>query len=430
MCPTKAGEPSCEERNTSQCELGLAKLIAGITLGDLEFDAAVAADCIAVAAKTLETCELPTSRNRPKSCETFLRDKATLGATCSTFGANLACGAGAGVCASEGGTCVALPKADEVCIVGRCADGLECDGGTCRPLQGEGKPCLGDDVCQAALVCREGTCKAPAAEGESCLMASQCAEGLGCFSGACAPAVAAGKGCNLDECGPDATCLETPGLKTCVAKAKAGEACVQFGDCEAGTDCDYAPMNPKCVPIPKLGEMCAIGYCAPGASCKDGMCVATPKVGEGCATGSSKPCVDGAGCVSGTCVAGAPAGQSCVGDEGACEQGSVCDYAKMPPQCLALGDVGAKCDNNDALCKAGLHCDAGKNACAMPVALGQPCSSPLACGAGGYCEFGPNGGVCTKLPSSAGEGCTYECGGGLRCVGPNGLCAKGACVIR
>ncbi|MBM4357284.1 MAG: hypothetical protein FJ096_04165 [Deltaproteobacteria bacterium] len=430
MCPAKAGEPSCEERNTAQCELGLAKLIAGITLGDLEFDATVAGECIEAAAATLASCELPTSRNRPKACEGFLRDKAALGATCSKFGPNLLCGDGAGVCSPEGGKCLALPKADAMCVVGRCGDGLVCDGGICRALQGEGKACLGDDVCEKAFVCREGFCKKPGQKDEACSTAAQCAVGLGCFSGACATANALGDGCNFDECGPDATCAQTPGLKKCVAKAKVGEACSQFGDCEAGTDCDYAQMSPKCVAIPKIGETCAIGYCAEGASCKDGSCVATPKVGETCATGSSKPCIDGTGCVGSKCAAGAPAGQACVGDEGACAAGHVCDYAKMPAQCVALGDVGAACDNSDTRCKAGLHCDTAKNACAKPVALGEPCTSPLACETGNYCEFGQNGGTCAKLPSMKDESCMVECGGGLRCVGPLGLCAKGACVIR
>ncbi len=428
-CPTNDGEPSCTEKNTSNCKTSLAGLIGAIALGDVTFDAENAAACIEQAAETLQSCPLPTARNRPAPCEGYLQDRAKLGESCSIFGTGLLCANGAGACNGMTMECDALPSKGVDCVSNRCSAGLVCDLGKCQVLQAENGPCGSDLACKIDLVCLQGKCLPPQAKGATCAIATECAAELGCIANQCDTAFAEGEGCTGPECGPEGYCRDEEGLKKCAAKAVAGEPCMQFDDCAQGTECDYTLAAPKCVVLPKLGEACPLFQCAGDTTCSGGICITPPKLGEPCANDAGKPCADGLGCGGGgTCVVGGAPGAECVGATQACDLGAACNFATRPPKCAAKGDAGAPCANIDALCKAGLFCNPVTSLCSPPLALGESCGSAAACGEGNYCD--PEDGMCTKLPSQAGEVCKFECGGNLRCRGPSGLCTKGACAIR
>lgn len=432
-CPPAQGMTTCAKKLAAGCQGSLIALIGAISLGEIAFDAASAQACIDTAATTLKTCVLPTERNKPAACGNYMQDLATLGAKCSMFGGNLPCAKGQGACTGMTGLCEPLPKDGEPCFSSHCVVGLVCDAGKCRPLQPKQGMCGSDLACKAGLVCVEGLCSEPQLKGAACTMESGCATGLGCIAGQCATAIAEGQGCDPVGCGAEGYCMPTPGLKKCAAKAQPGDACMQFDDCAAGATCDFMKAGPTCATLPKVGEPCPMFLCAGSATCSNGSCIVAPGNGEACAPDSPKPCAAPFGCdhsmiLTGVCAAG-KVGEACKGDEQACALGAVCDFMQQPPLCRTKGAAGATCDQNDSLCQDGLFCDQLSNMCALPLAVGKPCTSPVGCAAGAYCEFGPMGGVCTKLPSQLGDACSFMCGSDLRCTGPSGVCTKGACVI-
>ncbi len=431
-CAAMPNAPSCLQKNVDNCKASLVGYIGAVSLGDLSFRPESAQACVDGAREVLKTCALPTSRNQPSGCAALFLDKAAVGASCSKLSLGLLCAEGEGACDDMTGQCLALGKEGEPCIGVRCADGYVCDQPICRKLQAEGGPCNTDLGCESGFLCESMTCAPRRMKGAACGSSSECAVGLACLSGVCDTAVALGEGCTNDACGSDAICVDTSGLKTCSVKAKAGEPCPMFDDCEAGTVCDYSTSTPVCTPLPKLGAACPMGTCAGDAVCANGSCVVVPKLGEACALGASKPCEDGLGCDVGTmsCVEGGKAGEACAGTNQACAVGVTCDASENPAMCKAPAGEGTKCNGLDSLCSAGLYCDGVKNACSTQAAVGGACSSVSACVTGAYCEFGPNGGVCKTLPAMLGDACSSQCGGDLRCFGSTGICEKGACALR
>ncbi len=434
-CPAVDGAAPCVEKTTNNCEQQLASSIGAIALGDLVFDEASARACVDGAAATLKTCVLPTQFNKPPGCGSQFQNKATLGAACSQFGLGLLCAAGLGRCDINTGKCEPIGKEGEACAGSEhdCAAELICSStGTCEKPAALGEPCNSPWEC-ASKVCafETNTCIPPKPKAAGCNEAAECADGLGCIASKCDTALALGEGCQPNECGANNICFDTPGLKTCGAKAKAGEPCQSPDDCAQGTDCDFAKFpNMTCVTTPSLGEAC-VNACAGGATCNGSICITPPKLNEACAFGGEKPCADGLGCGMGDiCVLGGKPGEVCTGTNQACALGAVCDYTTNPQTCKTLGALGDLCGNDDAFCKAEFFCDFQSNTCLAPLALGKACMSPRACEAGSYCQFNVNGGTCVTLPSMLDDSCVDICGGNLRCAGPSGTCELGACVVR
>lgn len=193
------------------------------------------------------------------------------------------CTAAVGQC----GACSPLLEKDATCAAnGACAPGLSClsppSGGAfrCAPVNlEEGETCgtLETGLCGGALSCVErsqqtgaGFCRRPKELGESCSTTMDVAP--------CSARRALA--CEATKCTEHPYALE-------------GEACgLGVAFCTTGLRCD----NTLCVSLPKDGEACERGRCAPGLYCAGSVvCVAKRDVGGDCQT--SIECSTGLGCV-------------------------------------------------------------------------------------------------------------------------------------
>lgn len=206
---------------------------------------------------------------------------------------------------------------------------------------------------------------------------------------------------------------------------------------ELGTlvaSCDLAhddgPLPAACsgifVAAADLGEVCPVAglaLCAGGA----GVCTRAEDDTWPCTArpGAGAPCVSGVCAVGLTChevvdgdprcdTPGAP-GAPCLVD-GACAAGTICTPGGT---CAAPGGDGVACA--DALdCAEGLTCVVDR--CAPAPALGDPCSSPPACGAGRSCGRAPETRTC-ELPGEPGAPCAAgTCAAGLGCAEATATC--------
>ncbi len=192
-------------------------------------------------------------------------------------------------------------------------------GETC----GSSDACVEGAYCSAAGSGTTGTCKARVALGGACMESEDCVAGSACkdipvdgpcykricdAKGTCTQGPASGATCNIatgKDCPTGEICATAPpGPGTCVAAAKAGEACDGFRGihmCAPGLTCQR--ITAKCVAPPGEGELCGftVPFCAPGLVCrtdsdlaKDGRCGKPSPVGAPC--GSGGMCEKGAHC--------------------------------------------------------------------------------------------------------------------------------------
>jgi hypothetical protein len=432
-CPG-ADDEACRASQQRACEAALAPLVGTVVLGRVDFDSALGRACVEDSRAFAERCEPFTGANGPRSCLGAFVDRAAIGETCARYSAGLFCAGRTGVCgaAADGLGCSALPGEGMPCVVGRCEDGLVCDGTSCVTPGAEGSRCASAAGCADGLVCApSGTCGAPGVVGASCTGSATCEAGLACVGGACAEGPAPCAACDSTDpnsCAAGDICLGGEAPSTCAPRAGEGEGCPRFDDCAEGLVCDFAGARPICRATPAIGMACVAGVCAAGAGCgTDGVCAALPGEGELCLLGGATACAEGLGCdpVSGRCAAAGTEGMPCVG--GACGPGLVCNFG-FPALCVVPAAEGAPC-MADAACRAGLHCDFGSGSCAGPVDDGAPCTSDAACRTGSGCVFDGTTNVCEPLPASNGAACEERCGGGLRCTLPPGVCAAGACDL-
>ncbi len=431
-CVEPAGGFDCEQRVRRQCERSISPLIGLTALGYLTFDADQLDACAAQVRAVADACAAPTPRNQPAACARTFVDRAQDGEVCSPW-PGVACAGGAGACVRDEPPsttlrCALLPAADQPCLRGACSPGLTCDSDTCRALSGADDVCAVDATCTPALVCgAAATCAAPGAVDAACDEDADCDAGLRCDAGQCGDAAALGAACSVSfECGADRLCAPTGAPRTCAAKATAGEPCPAYDDCAAGLACDYAVATPVCQSLPLVDQPCLSGQCAPGVACgfQTQTCVALPGDGEPCLADASAACAADCSWRGARAPRPAPSASRASAALVAPARSASRDDLDVP----GPGGIGAPCDADDARCSAGLHCAAG--ACAAGLAAGAACERDPQCGANAACAFGPSGGACVVLPTSAGATCDGACGSGLRCGPAPGQCVGGACALR
>lgn len=232
-------------------------------------------------------------------------------------------------------------------LVGRCATGLGCVGGTCLVLGDEGDACPCDDD----LLCIGGTCSVPERElGSACERNAHCAAPAAfCVSGRCSDDFR-GANCLLDsECGQGARCR----FGTCAPLLAIGDACAPFELCPLNARCDDGVCR---LQVPPDGTCSAEVVCPHGFACEESRCVALPTIGEPC----TDRCATGT-CRDGTCVVGVA--------------GDACSHGFFTP--------------NDSLEECEHGCEGFT--CGEPSPLGALCRS---CVEGAVCARRPDGAIC------------------------------------
>lgn len=232
-------------------------------------------------------------------------------------------------------------------LVGRCATGLGCVGGTCLVLGDEGDACPCDDD----LLCVAGTCAVPERElGSTCERNAHCAAPAAfCVSGRCSDDFR-GAACLLDsECGQGARCR----FGTCAPLLAIGDACAPFELCPLNARCDDGVCR---LQVPPDGTCSAEVVCPHGFACEESRCVALPTIGEPC----TDRCATGT-CRDGTCVVGVA--------------GDACSHGFFTP--------------NDSLEECEHGCEGFT--CGEPSPLGALCRS---CVEGAVCARRPEGSIC------------------------------------
>lgn len=447
-CKAQAGcgcavEETCVAEQTALCAVRFAAAVQPLSEGTILLDAARLQECLAYIKAQGASCGALdwSSLLASASCGDVLMDTASVGALCHSLGGASICAEGAGFCltfAGETPTCTALGLQGEACALGACSPGLVCIAGVCEAPQAQGEPCAVPGDCAAGLRCLPaGTCGAPAGPGEPCVLDGQCAAGLRCSeAGACVEGLPLGASCTFDgACGAERTCLGAGSLKSCLARAKLGEVCMDVPDsCDPGLVCAFQPDEQfRCVEPGKDGEPCAGGMrCAPGLACKFSqqppLCGSAPKVGEACLFEGDVACGPGLGCEGSLCVPLPEKGQACLNAEPPCAAGLGCggglceEPAKEGEPCLS--GPGPRCST-------GLFCDFLDGQCKKQRPAGEPCNAAEDCAAGLECGLlaDPLVLTCYPRPSEAGALCDQGCSDGLFCKqGPKpGACARLAC---
>lgn len=200
---------SCEVEFERQSDLVAAARAGTVTLHEPAFG-----QCVAALQASVASCE--PARESPEACLDAFGGTVAAGGACSR-GLECTRGEGPQVClrasdpgggAEASGVCVSLRRgqAGEPCLTDYDGsgsltigtpdvdpprvycdrrDGLYCPpfDGVCTPLPGAGAPCAFD--CAEGLQCDEGSCQPVVAEGAACASRHQCDEGLFCPAGVC-----------------------------------------------------------------------------------------------------------------------------------------------------------------------------------------------------------------------------------------------------
>lgn len=309
------------------------------------------------------------------------------------------------------------------------------DGGKSNedPLQLDGEPCNGDDVCESGH-CNNNVC---CAAGECCRTADDCA--------------------TSDKPGMCTDSTTCSGMKP-VASCDAFQCRVRMGEddsaCDETVEADQCGVyksvfctgaakqsQPRC-PVSCDGD----DACDPGAHCEGGECVPNAVSGT--------PCQSQSECASGNCVAG-----FCCDTDNCCTVDTDCDAAKYSKAvtCDAKetcqgssgiavcqnGRCGTKRVEDDSACNesvvanecsggAKVYCRGGREQSTPPACATGMCSRDLDCPRTAFCDGGglfgggscapdlPNGGRCDRgekcqsghcsnSGATAGVCCSYDC---------------------
>jgi len=169
------------------------------------------------------------------------------------------------------GTCQPFKTLGQACQDPECADGLACDGGTCKAQAGVGGAC----PCQNHLWCDTSggspVCKAYLPIGSSCAAANVLCDMLTICAGTpktCQAYVGPGAACNPADstCGPGYAC--DPGTSKCVSPPVVGQPCPDRM-CLTGY-CDFLAVTPTCKA--QLGDGATCNPMYMGMDCHSGMC--------------------------------------------------------------------------------------------------------------------------------------------------------------
>lgn len=159
----------------------------------------------------------------------------------------------------EGATCTSRCDSDFFCNAARICEARHAVGGTCRGVASGGD-------CLDGLACRSGRCAAPPTDGAACWpeYLERCAEGVRCDGTTCRVPRS-----NADACDATVQCAFASRCHDgrCEAILSLGDECIAGDPCALGTGC----VDGRCRPLPDLGEPCFESGCLRG-SCRDGTC--------------------------------------------------------------------------------------------------------------------------------------------------------------
>ncbi|MBI5529712.1 MAG: hypothetical protein HY897_25580 [Deltaproteobacteria bacterium] len=297
-------------------------------------------------------------------------------------------------------------------------------------LLGDG--CPDDDYCAVsskAVTC--GTCDALPREFERCGVWEECAAGMQCLGGYCVPLPGEGESCKSSgrcaaietQCADDGA-----GDRVCTRRPGVGEPCTPFESPECyAAGLEAFCLDGACVKAPEEGEACvglAPGYCMTGLKCESGTCV---EPDPPTLVGKDETCGGTLVCGSDELVC-APVqegsqdrvckvirkgylGEDCNYWEKGCADGTYCGRLGGTDFCMKAAGEGEVCQGRPS------DCDAAT--CANQGCPGNPVSRP--CGPGLYCEQEyPPRDPCAQvlcIPYGSKPACSSnrECGPGMKC---------------
>ena len=249
-----------------------------------------------------------------------------------------------------------------------CADGYNCDAGTCVTNGGAGDPCIVDGDCDAGYHCDEATglCATDGLGGDDCTVDSDCTGGFHCEGELCTSDGGPGDPCTQDnECLDGYHCDEE--AVECAADGGAGDACGVDSDCADGYHCDAE----LCVSDGGPGDPCLLdSECLDGYHCDEVAAECAADVGLDAACVEHTDCLEGLWCIDDVCDDQAPEGAPCTAD-GECADGLHCDDL-----CAADFVDGETCDE-DSDCTSG-HC--GGTVCCLAgdcCVIDDECPAPV-----------------------------------------------------
>ena len=333
----------------------------------------------------------------------------------------------------------------EACVQGACVggqgancnDGNPCTDDDCAPLDGcvhapNALPCNDGDVCTTADACVEGACQGGPAlgcdDGNPCTD-DACDADLGCISSPNQGACDDGNPCTTGDHCVAGTCTAA-GADSCDDQ----ELCTT-DSCVPTLGCVHVMNTVPCDDgdVCTLGDICTLGTCAGTGdlACDDG----NPCTDDGCVpdsgcqfTPNAVPCDDGSACTAGDVCA---AGWCAPGAPIPCDDGNVCTQDSCDP---AVGCVnaafpdGTSCSavNDQVVCVSGAcvcQSDCVGKVCG-PDGCGGSCG---VCGGQDLCILG----ACVCQPDCVGKLCgTDGCGGSCGVCGGQDQCVAGACVCQ
>lgn len=295
---------ACVARAADACNQ--VAFTTGVDAGRLSFDTAQALAC-------LNDFSQGSCTQEPRSCASVFTGHVPVDGGCVTANecaAGSFCDVYAATCPYP---CTAYRSLGEPCdFFRRCPPTLGCyrtDGGqeTCNPLKPVGAPCVDFDECGAEGACINQQCvKRRADAGEPCGVRSGypfCADEFFCRQGPPPsenepppPGTCQRRAGVNGTCAGNGTCL--PSLRcsavittgTCLPRARRGETCSVYNDCEDGLFCSN--LTQRCEPFPGDGGDCnytvgSSGQCATGYFCQfsatdDRRCARRRAPGEDC----------------------------------------------------------------------------------------------------------------------------------------------------
>lgn len=275
--------------------------------------------------------------------------------------------------------------------------GAGTDGGAVGGVN-DGCSAIAAAVCEARLSCRPhylqvdyGTLAVCVArETLRChrLAAAVGAGGLTATVDACVKAVAAAP-CDLVAPGALPRCTWRPGKRAAGAGCGADSQCIGLVCIKKGSGCG------TCAGVAGLGEVCAVGQCAPTAACAavagvGPRCVAKRPIGGACNDNAvfESECAHGLWCRGGVCAAEAtvPGGGCATSDGARCshELGFTCDQNVETCVEAAMSPPGKSCNVTGISAGVVSECfdgrclnqnDFGAGTCMAYVADGAACDS-------------------------------------------------------
>lgn len=256
--------------------------------------------------------------------------------------------------------------------------------------------------------------------GGACFESDECEAGFSCDTSAACPGTCVARVAIGQRPTASQECVKSAFLNdgVCTALVAASGSCVGGLTCADQLVCTASDVCAAPPLLRAVNESCsAINQCGKGLQCVSSVCV--PRVAESGACSATRRCKDGLRCSSANvCVVVnyGVAGAPCAENGDGCRAGFFCDRGT----CSALRVSGGTCTDTGAECRPELYCEG--TVCKAPSMSNQPCvvgGAPMQCADGLYC--GASGVCAMRKPANAQCVESEECLGfcqGLRCTVP------------